>query len=142
MRYQMEGSLFPLSDGLVIEQVNREEQQVIISIRSTASLVRCPLCATASEAVHSHYLRTVADLPEVGHLVILKLRVRRFFCRNALCARRIFSERLPELVQPWAQMTNRLREALRVLSFATCAEAGSRLTRHLGMKGSPSTLLR
>lgn len=139
----MEGSLLlPLSDGLVIEQICRQEQQIIISVSSTAALARCPLCAAASESIHSHYLRTVADLPDVGQLVILKLRVRRFFCRNALCTRRIFTERLPELVQPWAQMTNRLREALRVLSFATCAEMGSRLAPHLGMKGSPSTLLR
>jgi len=39
-------------------------------------------------------------------------------------------------------MTNRLREALRVLSFAISAEGGSRLAPRLGMKGSPSTLLR
>ncbi|MBO0781961.1 MAG: transposase family protein [Ktedonobacteraceae bacterium] len=91
----MEGFLLlSLSDGLVIEQVGREDQQVVVSVRSAASLARCPLCATASEAIHSHYQRTVADLPEVGQLVILKLRVRRFFCRNALCARRIFIERL------------------------------------------------
>jgi transposase len=139
----MEGSpLLPLGDGLVIEQISREEHQVIVSVRSSASLACCPLCAAPSEAIHSHYLRTVADLPQAGQLVILKLIVRRFFCRNAHCARRIFTQRLPDLVHPWAQMTNRLREALRVLSFATCAEAGSRLAPHLGMKGSPSTLLR
>lgn len=137
-----ESLLFPLSDGLVIEQIRQEEQQVIISVQSTAPRGRCPLCTADSESIHSHYLRTVADLPEVGQLIILKLTVRRFFCCNNLCARRIFTERLPKLVQPWAQMTNRLREALRTLSFATCAEAGSRLAPHLGMKGSPSTLLR
>ncbi|MFL5701305.1 MAG: ISL3 family transposase, partial [Ktedonobacteraceae bacterium] len=143
MRYQMEGSLLlPLGDGLLIEPITREKQQVIVSVRSTTSFARCPLCATASESTHSQYRRSVADLPEAGQLVILKLTVRRFFCRNTLCARRIFSERLSDLVQPWAQMTNRLREALRVLSFATCAEVGSRLAPHLGMKSSPSTLLR
>jgi len=143
MRYQMEGSLLlPLGDGLLIERISREEQQVVVLVKSTAYLARCPLCATASESVHSHYLRTITDLPQIGQFVLLKLTVRRFYCRNALCTRRIFTERLPNLVQPWAQMTNRLREALRSLSFATCAEAGSRLAPHLGMKGSPSTLLR
>ena len=139
----MEGSLLlPLVDGLVSEQISQEEHQVIVSVRSITFLACCPLCTTSSEAMHSQYLRTVADLPQAGQRVILKLIVRRFFCRNALCARRIFTERLPDLVQPWAQMTNRLREALRILSFATCAEVGSRLAPHLGMKGSPSTLLR
>lgn len=64
------------------------------------------------------------------------------FCRNLECQRKIFTERLPDLAQPWAQMTNRLREALQKLGFATCGEAGARLAPQLGMKGSPSTLLR
>ncbi len=55
--------LFPLSDGLVIEQISREEHQVIVSVKSTASLARCPLCTAASEAMHNQYLQTVADLP-------------------------------------------------------------------------------
>lgn len=39
-------------------------------------------------------------------------------------------------------MTTRLREVLRVLGFATCAEAASRLAPRFGVKGSPSTVLR
>ena len=143
MRYQMEGSLLlPLDDGLVIEQIDQQAYQIIISVRTTAEHAHCPRCASVSSSIHSHYLRTVADLPHAGQLVVLKLRVRRFFCRNPLCARRIFTERLAELVQPWAQMTNRLREALCALSFATSAQVGSRLAPRLGMKSSPSTLLR
>ncbi|WP_220196264.1 transposase family protein [Ktedonospora formicarum] len=68
--------------------------------RYIAPLACCPLCTAASEYIHSHYLRTVADIPEIGQLAILKLTVHRFFCRNAFCPRRIFTERLPELVQP------------------------------------------
>ncbi len=143
MRYQMEESLLlPLGDGLVIEQIDQQAQHIIVSARATAESACCPVCTTASASTHSHYRRTVADLPHAGQKVLLKLRVRRFFCRNPLCARRIFTERIVSLVQPWAQMTNRLREALRALSFATSAEAGSRLAPHLGMKSSPSTLLR
>jgi hypothetical protein len=47
--------------------------------------------------------------------------VRRFSCHNASCARAIFTERLPQLAQPRAQMTTRLRETLCLLGFATCA---------------------
>jgi transposase len=143
MRYQMEGSLLlSLGESLLIEQVSHQERHVIISVRSTASQARCPLCRAPSESIHSHYMRTVADLPFAGQFVVLKLIVRRFFCRNPSCSRTIFTERLPDLVHPWAQMTNRLREALRALGFATCAEAGSRLAPRFGMKASPSTFLR
>ena len=50
----MEASLLlPLSDGLVIERMSREEQQVIISVRSTVPLAHCPLCTAASEEIIS-----------------------------------------------------------------------------------------
>ena len=134
--------LLSLGENLVIEQISQEERHFIVSVRSTASLARCPLCATPSESIHSHYQRTVADLPCAGQLVILKLTVRRFFCRNSTCPRAIFTERLPDLVQPRARMTKRLQEALGALSFATCAGVGSSLAPRLGMESSPSTLLR
>ncbi len=134
--------MFTLYKNLVIEQMTRQDYRFIVSVRSTAPTSSCPLCASASEDIHSHYRRTLSDLPSSGFPVLLELTVRRFFCRNPQCARRIFTERLPDLVQPWAQMTNRLREALRGLSFATCAEVGSRLAPLLGMKSSASTLLR
>src|SRR5215469_14915316 len=67
MRYQMEGSLLlSLGENLVIEQISQEERHVIVSVRSTAPTSRCPLCAAPSESIHSHYLRTVADLPCAG----------------------------------------------------------------------------
>ncbi len=139
----MEGiSLFTLHEKLVIEQIIRQEHSFTVSVRSTAPTACCPLCAVASEDVHSSYQRTLSDLPNGGLAVILQLRARRFFCRNPLCARRIFTERFADLAQPWAQMTNRLREALRLLSFATSAEAGSRLAPRLGMQRSASPLLR
>ncbi|GHP00367.1 hypothetical protein KSF_104140 [Reticulibacter mediterranei] len=126
----MEGSLLlPLSDGLVIEQISQQAGQIIVSVRATVERLCCPVCDTASASMHSRYVRTIADLPHAGQKIILKLRVRRFSCRNPLCIRHIFTERLSDLVQPWAQMTNRLREALCALSLEA-----SELRRRLGMK--------
>jgi hypothetical protein len=79
MRYQMDGSLLLcLGESLMIEQVSQEERHVIVSVRSTAPPSRCPLCAAPSESIHSHYLRTVADLPCAGQLVVLKQDI----CQN------------------------------------------------------------
>lgn len=72
---------------------------------------RCPDCRRASRAVHSRYRRHPADLPSLGRRVHVRLRARRFYCRNVKCARRTFAERLPELVPPHARRTARFAEA-------------------------------
>src|SRR3712207_9138700 len=77
-------------------------------LRSTASAACCPLCGGVSSSVHSHYQRAPTDLPWAGHPVRLILCVRRFFCKVPSCARRIFTERLPAVVAPWARTTARL----------------------------------
>lgn len=139
----MEGLLLrTLGEGLLVQHISQEDAHFLVSVRSTAPTACCPLCTTPSASIHSQYWRSVSDLPCGGFPVRLHLKVRRFFCRNTRCARRIFTERLPDLVQPRAQMTTRLREVLRLLGFATCAEAASRLAPRFGVKGSPSTVLR
>jgi hypothetical protein len=68
--------------------------------------------------------------------------MRKFFCDSADCFRKIFTERLPAFVEPWAQTTVRLRQALQALGPATCGELGARLAALLGMHTSPTTILR
>jgi transposase len=139
----MEGTLFlGLGADFTLEHLVLEQRHLLVTIRSRAAFSCCPICSHPAERVHSHYRRTVRDLPCSGYAVTLQLVVRRLFCCNAACPRRIFTERLPELLLSHAQMTNRLREALHTLSFATSAQTASRLVPRLGMKSSPSTLLR
>jgi transposase len=68
--------------------------------------------------------------------------VRRLFCRNVRCARRIFAERLPEVALPWARRTRRLEARLTALGLALGGSAGVRLGRKLGLAVSRNTLLR
>jgi transposase len=68
--------------------------------------------------------------------------VRKFFCENPACPRRIFAERLVGLTQAQARRTNRQREVLTAIAFAVGGEAGARLAHKLGMPISPDTLLR
>ena len=84
----------------------------------------------------------MADLPCAGRRVILSLTVRKFVCSTPTCPRQIFTERLPDLVQSYARMTNRLREALVALGLATSSEVSERLAPKLGMLVSAPTLLR
>jgi transposase len=54
----------------------------------------------------------------------------------------IFTERLPDLVQPWARITDRLRSALQALGLATGGEVAARLAPKLGLLMPATTLLR
>lgn len=134
--------LLPLPDGLVIASLSAAETQLVIHVACTFPTACCPLCQQPSERIHGHYRRTVVDLPCAGRRVILALTVRNFVCRTPTCPQQIFTERLPELVQCYARITNRLRNTLIALGLATSAQVSARLAPKLGIQVSASTLLR
>jgi transposase len=68
--------------------------------------------------------------------------VRKFVCRQPTCLRRIFTERLPDLVAPSARKTTRLIDILRAIGIALGGQAGARLAARLRLSTSPTTLLR
>src|SRR5438105_8225451 len=108
----LEGNLFlSLSDHLRVDHLTATATALIVQVVSTQTACCCPLCGQASDHLHSHYRRVVADVPCGNRPVTLHLDVRKFFCRTSSCPRKIFTERLAELVQPSARLTNRLREA-------------------------------
>jgi transposase len=104
--------------------------------------VPCPGGAVFTPRVHSRYTRTLADVPWGVAPVRWQLRVRKFVCTNAQCPRRIFTERLPEVVAPWARRTRRLVAWLIAVGLALGGAAGVRLSRRLGGRLSRQTLPR
>ncbi len=139
----MERSPFlPLPEGMVIGQVEITSTQLTVEVISTQPCARCPGCGNSSDAIHCQYQRTVLDVPCGGRKVALRLKVRKFFCRTPTCPRKVFVERLPELVRPWARVSNRLLEELKAIGLAASAEVSERLAPRLGMKVKASTLLR
>jgi transposase len=115
---------------------------LILRVTSTQQIVPCPVCAVCTRRVHSRYTRTLADLPWGTARVRWQLRVRKFVCTNAQCSRRIFTERLPGVVAPWARRTRRLVAWLITIGLALGGAAGVRLSRRLGCTLSRQTLLR
>lgn len=93
--------------GFVVEGTVKDGDGIIIAIRGTASVGRCPACGSACSRVHSQYRRRLSDLPAAGVRITLILRTRRFFCDAEACARRIFAERY-EAVESRARRTSRL----------------------------------
>src|SRR3989440_4099843 len=139
----MEGSPFlPLPKGMVIDQVQITETQLTVIAISTRPEAACPGCGCSSEHVHSQYQRTVNDVPCGGRNVVLRLGVRKFFCLRLSCPRKVLAERLPDLVQPWARVSNRLLEELKAIGLSASGEVSERLAPRLGMKVQAPTLLR
>jgi transposase len=113
-----------------------------MTLVTTTIAMPCPLCGRRTTRVHSRYVRKLSDLPWAGRTVRLTLHVRKFFCSASSCPRRIFTERLPSIAEPYAQKTIRLTELLRLVGFATGGELGARLSHRLSLPASPRTLLR
>ena len=134
--------LLPTVSGIELDTVTHEEGAIHLSLQTTEPQAGCPVCGQISQEVHSHYGRSVADLPWAGMPVNATLWVRRFFCRNVDCKRKIFCERLNPAIAPYARRTRRLHNQLQQLALALGGEAGSQLIVILGMLASPATLLR
>jgi transposase len=96
--------LLPDATRLRLEacDVDNTTAQITLRVQSTQTRAPCPLCATPARRIHSDYRRTLADLPWAHYRVRLQLRVRKWFCPNRSCVRRIFTERLPTVAAPLA----------------------------------------
>src|SRR3954468_1768846 len=129
--------------GCSVERITRDDPGLLrIAAHGTRPGGRCPDCGRASRAVHSRYRRRPADLPSLGRAVGVELCVRRFYCRNAACARRTFAERLPGLLGPRARRTGRLAEAQGRGGVGLGGEGGARPLQRLAMPASADTVLR
>lgn len=121
--------------------INYRPSQITLRLFSTPPRAPCPLCGRPSRRIHSRYQRTVADLPGATCQVRFEVRVRKFFCENQACERRIFTERLPDVARPWARLTLRLAESLLAVGVALGGRAGSRLTQRLQRPTPPTSWL-
>lgn len=125
-----------------LEKIVQHPGSLTLVVKTTRAQTECPRCYCPSKRVHSYYARAVADLPWHGVAVKLELRTRRFRCKNSLCTKRIFCERLPRVVAHYGRRTVRMEEALRLIGLLLGGEAGARATLKLAMKTSADTLLR
>jgi transposase/transposase-like protein len=126
--------------GLNVVSVERGEQAWTITVDSQQSTV-CPGCGARSGSRHSTYWRTLRDLSAQGAPVIVNARLGRWRCRNRLCDRRIFTERVPGLASPFARRTARLAEIVRLIGHSAGGRPSERLMRRLGMPVSDTTIL-
>ena len=136
----LHGSGFTVPDQLHVDALSFDGDLVTIHASTEGHATECPLCERPSRRVHGCYTRTLADLPWCGIPVRLRVRVRKFFCDEPSCERKIFAERLGEVARVYARGTDHRTEALEWIAFALGGEAGARLARELGLLVSPDTL--
>jgi transposase len=134
--------VLPWLTSLQLNELYTADDWIIFVLQSTSNETACPVCAQISAAVHSHYDRRIADLPCAGIAMRLQVHLRKFFCRNPDCSRRVFCERLSELALPYARRTRRLQQEQRQLGLDFGGEAGARTACRQGMPASGDTVLR
>jgi hypothetical protein len=129
---------------LRLDAWHRDESASLMTLHvtSTQTAVCCPVCAAPAARIHRRDTRTLAGLPRATYRVRLPRQVRKWFCLNPACGRRIFTERLPTVAAPWARRTLRLVQRLVALGLALGGRAGVRLSHAWDITVSRHTLLR
>jgi transposase len=132
----------PADLALTTLDLDLERHQVVIAATSVRAEGTCPHCNVPSLRPHSRYQRTIADLPWADFTVRIELTVRKWFCTTAACSRRIFTERLPSVVAPWARRTHRLAQRQRMIGLTVAGTAGARVAKQVDLPTSRHTILR
>ena len=115
---------------------------ITIPARSKQKSVQCPCCNIMSKRVHSSYTRILRDLPISTHCVSVHLTVRKFFCKNTECEKKIFTEQPGNEIKAYSRMTKRTRETLQNILLEVSARKGSYIANLISLPISPSTALR
>lgn len=81
------------------------------------------------------------ELPCTGRPVKITVSVKKFFCHNPSCQRKVFTGRIPELIEPSSRLTTRLRTLVQAIGIAFNANGGARLGAQMGVHVSRMTVL-
>jgi transposase len=135
--------LLPNQDHLQLQgyELDQNHRQIRVSVESIQKTIRCPVCDQVAHRVHSHYERTLADLPWADYQLIIQLTVGKFFCDQETCKRRIFTERIAEVMAPWARRTQRLNAQLSEIALRSGGVGGAKLSQTLHCGVSRNTML-
>lgn len=133
--------LFPHLSALLIEEVQRRSDQVVLRTRARAATAVCR-CGQDSARVHGRYIRRLRDVAVGGLNVVIELCIRRFRCANPACPAVTFAEQIVGLTTPHSRHTPLLRGVLTQIGLALAGRAGARLAAAIGLCVGRDTLLR
>lgn len=84
----------------------------------------------------------MADLPICGKAVSLQVHLRKFFCGNPECPRKIFAQTSSDDFRPYARRLHRAEQPLLTIALQTGARPAAKLCALTAQPVSHSTLLR
>jgi transposase len=134
--------LLPHLAGVVVEDVEVSGTWLCVRACPRIGDAVCPRCGRSSGRVHSRYERRLADAAIGGRRVVIRLRVRRFFCAWPGCPAATFAEQVEGLTSRYARRSPPLAGMLAAVALALAGRAGARLARVLGAVAGRSSLLR
>jgi transposase len=132
---------FPHLQQVELGRVLLDEQGVLVQARTVSATAICPVCQTVSARVHSRYMRRLSDVAIAARPARLLLRVQKFFCDNASCGRKVFSEVL-DFADRYARRTRLANDGITPVALTLGSRAGAGLAGVWGLGCSPATLLR
>jgi transposase len=118
-------AIFNLPDYRVIDVVEDPDGVRRVEVESTDP-PGCPVCGVLAVRVHSRRRQRLRDLPVAGPVDLVWVK-RRWFCDQARCPRRTFSE-VTDQVPAFARSTARLCQAL-VAAVVVSGRAASEVAR-------------
>ena len=119
-----------------------QDGAVSVSISSSRHYSVCPECGKRSWSVHSRYERRLHSTALFARQVNILFKARKFRCTNHKCPRKIFSEQIDGLSEPYSRLTTGARSQLEKILLEVSARKGSLLSGYIGLPMSPSTCLR
>ena len=102
--------LIPVSLGL--ENIERNDKEIVYYWRSTSTEAKCPHCETESNRyiVGDYYEKRIQDIPQSEKAVFHSVRAKLFYCGNEKCETGKFVERHYEFVDEHARKTQRFKK--------------------------------
>ncbi|MEW1599381.1 ISL3 family transposase [Streptomyces sp. NPDC093808] len=137
----IEDVLFPGID-VRVEGVSDSFDVLVVEAVSTARPGRCPDCRKQARRVHSTYQRSLDERPLGHRQVIVRLRVRRYFCDRRSCSRKTFVEQVPGLSERHRRSSTGLTGWLCSIAIEHSGRPAARLCRRLRLTAGRTRLLR
>lgn len=128
------------TNRFVLRHTAVEQGVLTLVLESRSKRCRCPLCHKFSYHIHSKYQRYISDLPCFGKKTLIHLTARKFYCRNAHCPQKVFTERFTTGITPHQRRTQRLTELLLSVVQQLSGRGAERLCELLHIEVSDTTL--
>lgn len=134
--------VFDNEDAFDVVNVVKDGYIFLITVHSKQVCSHCPDCSMASKRLHSCYWRQVMDLPVLNGQTRIRLKCRKFYCKNINCSKKVFSERFSLHFNSGKRITSRAEIKLLEIAHQQGGNAGEKLCRLMNLPASDTTLVR